>query len=234
MIDFGRIILVGRHEKISEERQFVLTALAPLLERAAQAMRERWPDRLDAWERWNVVAWHVDRSPNPRIDLLRFEGLGQTPLPHLTERWVYVSRFHHIDPMEVPNDPPLLHRSSQVLDADNLPPEATVSLPKADRKGRVERILDVERALEVESLLDAPQGQTVRGMENLMRWKGLRLSLIEGSVQRWRLENIPDAERWTTVAAGGRIDAVVPSSLKLLGPRGLAVARKVERKQAAG
>ena len=234
MIDFGRIILVGRHEQICEERQFVLAALAPLLERASQAMRERWPDRLEAWERWNVVAWHVDHSTAPRIDLLRFEGLGVVPLPHLTERWIYVSRFHHIDPMAVPDDPPLLHRSSQVLDPDNLPPDATAGLPKSDHKGRVERILDVERALEAEGLLDAPQAQTARGMENLLRWKGLRLALAEGSVHRWKLETVPDAERWSTVAPGGRLDAVVPTSIRQVGPRGLMPARSVERRSRAG
>lgn len=234
MIDFGRIILVGRHEQISEERQFVLAALAPLLERAAQAMRERWPDRLEAWERWNVAAWHVDNSAWPRIDLLRFEGLGTVPLPHLTERWIYVSRFHHLDPAPVPSDPPLLHRSSQVLDASHLPPEAIVGLPKSDHKGRVERILEVERALESEGLLDAVQGQTARSMERLLRWKGLRLALVEGSVHRWKLETVPDAERWSAVAPGGRLDAVVPLTLKREGPRGLVPAHSVERRARAG
>jgi hypothetical protein len=98
----------------------------------------------------------------------------------------------------------------------------------------VERILDVERALEAEGLLDAPQAQTARGMENLLRWKGLRLALAEGSVHRWKLETVPDAERWSTVAPGGRLDAVVPTSIRQVGPRGLAPARSVERRPRAG
>jgi len=234
MIDFGRIILVGRHEQITEERQYVLAALAPLLEQAARAMRERWPDRLDAWERWNVVAWHVDESPAPRIDLLRFEGLGSVPLPHLTERWIYVSRFHHIDPVPVPEDPPLLHRSSQVLDPKSLPPEACVSLPKCDHLGRVEAIMDIERALEHEGLLEAPQGQTARSLERLLRWKGLKLSKVNGSTARWKLESLSDAERWSSLSVGDRLDAVVPETLRDAGPRGLTVFGRVERRAHAG
>ena len=109
-----------------------------------------------------------------------------------------------------------------------------MGLPRSDHKGRVERILEVERALESEGLLDAVQGQTARSMERLLRWKGLRLALVEGSVHRWKLETVPDAERWSAVAPGGRLDAVVPLTLKREGPRGLVPAHSVECRARAG
>jgi hypothetical protein len=218
MIDFGRIILIGRHERISEEKRYILSAITPMLERAAEALRERWPDRLDAWDRWNVVAWHVDGPILQRIDLLRFEGLGATPLPHLSERWVYVAKFHHIDPLEVPEDPPLLHRSSQLLDPENLPPRENHRVSASEARRHPERILDLERALEMEGVLDAPQAQTARGMEQLLRWKGLR---IVPKGEGWRLEQVPDDQRWTTVMGGDRLHQILPKQLEKKGPRGL-------------
>jgi hypothetical protein len=218
MIDFGRIILIGRHEKITDEKRYILSAITPMLEKAAQALKERWPDRLDAWERWNVAAWHVDGPILQRVDLLRFEGLGVAPLPHLTERWVYVAKFHHIDPLEVPDDPPLLHRSSQLLDADNLPQKGTSRLRPSELRRTPERILDLERALEHEGILDAPQAQTARGFENLLRWKGLR---IVPKGDGWRLEQVPDDQRWTTATGGDRLHQILPQRLDQAGPQGL-------------
>jgi len=220
MIDFGRIILIGRHEKITDEKRYILSAITPMLEKAAEALKERWPDRLDAWERWNVAAWHVDGPILQRVDLLRFEGLGIAPLPHLTERWVYVAKFHHIDPLDVPNDPPLLHRSSQLLDPDNLPPQGNRRVPKAELRRTPERITDLERALEQEGLLDAPQAQTARGMERLLRWKGLR---IVSKGEGWKLETVPDDQRWTTVTGGDRLHQILPERLDQAGPRGLSL-----------
>lgn len=231
MIDFGRIILIGRHERIPEERQFLLHALTPMLDRACQALRERWPDRLDAWERWNVVAWHVEGRIPQRLDLLRFDGLGESPLPHLGERWLYAATVHHIDPYPVPDDPPLLHRSSQLLDADNLPPrQGKPPLPRAERKGHVERIRVLEEALDAEGILNAPQAQTARGMERLLRWKGLR---IVSKGMGWALEPIPDEQRWITSTGGSTLDQILPAKLDG-GSRGVSVFRAVESVGQAG
>lgn len=231
MIDFGRILLVGRHETLPEEKRFLMLSLAPMLKRAAQALESRWPDRLEAWTRWNVAAWHVDGSTLNRVDLLRFEGLGEVPLPHLTERWVYLAAVHHIDPLEVPRDPPLLHRSSQVLDATSLPPrEGGGKRAAHERSGHVERIRVLEDALEQEGLLDAPQAQTVRGMEALLRWKGLRLTRKGDG---WSLQPIPDDERWSSLAGGDRLDQILPATLGDKGPRGLSFSPEVERAAAA-
>jgi len=222
MIDFGRIILIGRHERIPEERRFLLHALTPMLERAAQAMRERWPDRLDAWERWNVLAWHVEGSIPQRLDLLSFTGLGDVPLPYLSERWVYAATVHHIDPYPVPDDPPLLHRSSQILDPAHMPPRlGKPKLPRAESKNQAERIRDLEDALDAEGLLNAPQAQTARGMERLLRWKGLR---IVSKGMGWSLEQIPDDQRWAASVGGDCLDQILPSKINLTGPRGVSFA----------
>lgn len=222
MIDFGRILLVGRHESLSDEKRVLLARLTPMLARATDAMRERWPDRLDAWERWNVAAWHVEGTVLNRLDLLTFDGLGVRPLPHLVERWTYVVNLHHIDPLAVPGDPPLLHRSSRLLDESQPVPGKDgkpVTRPQ-EWRSRVECIRLLEDALERESILDAPQGQTARGMEMLLRWKGLQ---IQAHKNGWRLRQISDDERMSFGVQGTRLDEVVPRNLAGNGPRGLTI-----------
>lgn len=221
MIDFGRILLVGRHERIPEERRVVLAQLAPSLKRASEAMSSRWPDRLDAWTRWNVVAWHVLGGPLQRVDLLRFEGLGERPLPHLVERWCYIVNLHHIDPLPVPSDAPLLHRSSEVLDPEE-PMKLDTGRPvvlKREWRNHVEQISLLERALEREGLLDAPQAQTVKSMESLLHWKGLR---IERHHNGWRLVQVEPSEGLGGyTSASGCLDDQVPKRLDVQGPKGV-------------
>lgn len=158
MIEHRGVTLVGRHEPLTEDTRALRVLIDPYRDRARRAWRRRWPDRLDAWDAWDVQAMIGRVGAWQYVDFLCFDRFGQTHAPALVERLRYTVDLGIIDPILAPDDPPVLHESWRLL-----PPDGHPNAPHAYRQGWIERLRTLEAKLERLGLFDHPGAITRDG-----------------------------------------------------------------------
>ena len=195
MMDLGKVVLVGRHERANEDMKWLWEIFAAFQTRARAAMQSRWPDKIDAWDRWNVMAL-VQRTADSYgvIDFVEFhtyENLGLHPAPWMTERWRFVPMINHMDPEKIPSDPPVLHHSSRVLDRDR-PPTSLSHIPAHERPGVWDRIKQAEMDLDREGVYALPNAGTKEGLKSALAFRNLRM--VSDKAGTFLVEPLPPDE----------------------------------------
>ena len=193
MIEHPNLLLVGRREFASEQNRWLFERLLDMCERIRDAWQTRWPDRIAEWDEWNVLAAIGPWGRWDFFDLLTWENLGTSPVPHLVRRWRYVPMIGLIDPADVGADPPILYDSSRVLNIQDWP----VKLAGTWKKNPKIRLEAAEKELRDLSLHLDPSAQTQAGVNAALRLRGLELvpplskqGVEERGVARWRVRPV--------------------------------------------
>lgn len=168
MIEHRGVILIGRHEPLTDANRAMRVFTQPYRERAERAWRGRWPDRVEAWHTWDVQAMIGSFGAWHSVDFLCFDGFGRTHAPVLTERLRYIPILDQIDPMAVPDNPPVLHEHWRLLPTDGQP-----GAEHAYRQGWVERLRTLEARLERMGAFDHPGAGTRDGWVGALAHYGL-------------------------------------------------------------
>ena len=213
MIEYPKVLLVGRHEVVPEDMRWIWERLVVVCGQIRHAWEHRWSDRLEAWDEWNVLACVGDWGKWDYFDCMRWEELGESPLPYLRTRWRYVPLLGIVDPQAVGADPPVLHGSSRLLDSKHWP----VKLPGTWSHDPKTRLEEIERKLDKLSLPNDSGAQTRRGAAECLRQRGYELVSPRArgvewmnNTASWQLREIRDrpdpaaqvtdvVPRWTTL-----------------------------------
>jgi hypothetical protein len=181
MIEQSQMVLFGRHEAVTDDTRALSILAEPFLATAERAWYVRWPDRLDAWAAWDVMALFGPVGGWQVVDFLEYEGFGRTHAPTLMDRWRYLPLLGIVDPVPIERDPPVLHQTWRLLPSDGHP-----DAPHAYRQSYVERLRTLDDKLERRGLFDPPQAFTRRGWDALLQSRGIEI--IEDDHGRFKLE----------------------------------------------
>jgi len=175
MIEFPRVVLVGRHEPVPDGPESYFRDAAGAFEQAAhRAYFHRWPDRPELWDEWNVVAMVGEFGKWNLVELQNWEGLGTMVIPVLRARLAYIPATGRIDPVPVSGfDPPILHHATKLLPPDGRIPGDKISIVM--RKSWMESVRTVEAQFERLGLFNYPTSGTLRGWQRLLAREGLRV-----------------------------------------------------------
>jgi hypothetical protein len=175
MIEVRDLVLVGREEVVTEDTRPIHMLLDPWKRRARRAWLQRWPDKAERWDQWNVMACIGSFGRWSHFDFLTYEGLGEAWMPELVDRIRYTPLVECADPIEVsPVNPPVLLRTTRLLSEPERKPHVHYAY---------DRLLTTEKRLAKHGLLDHPLCVTKEGFARLCRYMGLVVETEEGSRQ---------------------------------------------------
>lgn len=176
MIEFSRVLLVGRHEPPSDGPDVWIRDAAGVYEAGAQqCWFRRWPDQLERWDEWNAMALIGPFGKWNLVEFHEWEGLGTRLTPVLRGRIQYVPAVDTIDPQPVTGfDPPVLHNATKLLPMNGrIPGDAWTPFA---RKSWLESARTIEDQLERRGLYNFPESGTLRGWERLLSRESLSVT----------------------------------------------------------
>lgn len=182
MIEYPKVLLVGRHEVVPDDMRWVWEYLVGVCGHIRSAWEHRWSDEIAAWDDWNVLACVGDWGKWTYFDCMRWEELGSSPIPYLGARWRYVPLLGIVDPQPTGNDPPVLYGSSRLLNSRHWP----VKLPGTWAKDPRTRLEEIERKIDQLSLPSDVGAQTRAGAAHSLRLRGYELAAPETKGVEWQ------------------------------------------------
>jgi hypothetical protein len=183
------LVLIGRHEEATVDTELVRAFTDPYRAQAERAWRERWPDRIDAWNDWHVQAMIGSFGAWTYVDFLRYDGFGRSYTPVLVERLRFVPRLGLIDPYTVTApDPPILHGSWRLLPEGGLPEKGR---GWRDRSSRREHLRSIDRKLRRLGAFDHPDAGTRDGWKRVLTHYRVQVR-EDANGGRFRLESLDE------------------------------------------